>query len=231
MFSWDVVFREHSFLFASVSPHIADPFLSSDVEASCSAGVDAFVTPVSISDPSFLDFIDPPSFSHQHVPIVLPSDPITSSSPIQVSHSDQVPSSSPPVASVHPVPLRKSTRDVKPLAYLQDYARTASAPGAPYDLDQSLTYSHLEPCYHSYLLAVSSGPKEPTNFSQVVQDPLWRAAMNKEIQALDQNHTWDVTTLPPSKLPIGCKWVYKVKLKPDGSVDRFKSRLVAKGYT
>ena len=118
MFSWDVVFREHSFPFASVSPHIADPFLSSDVEASCSASVDAFVTPVSISDPSSLDFTDPPSSSHQHVPIVLPSDPITSSSLIQVSHSDQVPSSSPPVASVRPVPLRKSTRDVRPLAYL-----------------------------------------------------------------------------------------------------------------
>ena len=55
--------------------------------------------------------------------------------------------------------------------------------------------------------------------------------MDKEIQALKQNHTWDVTTLPLGKLPICCKWVYKVKLNPDGSVKRFKARLVAKGYT
>ena len=167
-----VVFHENSFPFASISPHIADPFLSSDVGASYSASVANFVTLVGISNPSSLDFTDPPSSSHQHVPIVLPSDPISSSSPIQMSHSGQVPSSSPPVASVPPVPLRKSTRDVRPPAYLQDYACIAIAPGAPYDLDQCLTYSHLEPCYHSYLLAVSSGPKEPTNFSQVVQDPL-----------------------------------------------------------
>ena len=55
--------------------------------------------------------------------------------------------------------------------------------------------------------------------------------MDREIQALEQNHTWDVTTLSPSKSPIGCKWVYKVKLNPNGIVERFKARPVAKGYT
>ena len=78
---------------------------------------------------------------------------------------------------------------------------------------------------------MGSIPQEPQNFSQAVQDPLWRAAMDKEIQALENNHTWDVTALPPSKSPIGCKWVYKVKFNPDGSVERYKARLVAKGYT
>ena len=146
-------------------------------------------------------------------------------------NSDQVPISSPPVALVPPVPLRKSTRDIRPPTYLQDDACTTIVAGAPYDLDQCLTYSHLEPCYHSYLLAVSLSPKEPASFSQAIQDPLWRAAMDKEIQALEQNHTWDVTTLPLGKSPIGCKWVYKVKLNPNGSVERFKASLVAKGYT
>ena len=37
--------------------------------------------------------------------------------------------------------------------------------------------------------------------------------------------------LPPSKVPIGCKWVYKVKLKADGSVERYKAHLVANGFT
>ena len=55
--------------------------------------------------------------------------------------------------------------------------------------------------------------------------------MDKEIQALEQTHTLELTTLPPSKTPIGCKWVYRIKLNPNGTVERYKARLVAKGYT
>lgn len=55
--------------------------------------------------------------------------------------------------------------------------------------------------------------------------------MEKEIEALLNNHTWEVVTLPPGKRPIGCKWVFKVKLKTDGTLERCKARLVAQGYT
>ena len=54
--------------------------------------------------------------------------------------------------------------------------------------------------------------------------------MNKELEALENNHTWDLTTLPPDKTPIGCKWVYKIKFQPNGTVERCKARLVARGH-
>ena len=49
--------------------------------------------------------------------------------------------------------------------------------------------------------------------------------------ALDANHTWSLTSLPPDKKPIGCRWVYKIKWHSDGTIEHFKARLVAKGYT
>ena len=53
--------------------------------------------------------------------------------------------------------------------------------------------------------------------------------MNKEIEALQDNGTWELTDLPLGKKVIGSKWVYKVKLKSDGTVERLKGRFVIHG--
>lgn len=55
--------------------------------------------------------------------------------------------------------------------------------------------------------------------------------MTTELQALENNHTWMVISLPLGRHAIGCKWVYKTKLCEDGTLERHKARLVAKGYT
>ena len=53
--------------------------------------------------------------------------------------------------------------------------------------------------------------------------------MNSELDALELNHTWEVTALPPGKNAIGCKWIYKTKYNPDGAIDRHKDRFVILG--
>ena len=72
---------------------------------------------------------------------------------------------------------------------------------------------------------------EPQSYNEANQHQEWQAAMNQELQALQNNHTWVMVDLPKGKKAIGCKWVYKIKLHADGSLQRYKARLVAKGYT
>lgn len=55
--------------------------------------------------------------------------------------------------------------------------------------------------------------------------------MSKELHALEANNTWIVVPLPDNKKVVDCKCMYKVKYLADGSLDKFKARLIAKGYT
>ena len=55
--------------------------------------------------------------------------------------------------------------------------------------------------------------------------------MKEELDALSKNHTWDLVTLSPGKFVVGCKWIYKIKTHFDGSIERYKARLIAKGFT
>ena len=54
--------------------------------------------------------------------------------------------------------------------------------------------------------------------------------MQKEYDAWIKNGTWKLVDLPLGKKPIGCKWVYKNKYKGNGSLDKHKAKLVAKGF-
>ena len=72
---------------------------------------------------------------------------------------------------------------------------------------------------------------EPQSYSEASRDPDWIEAMNVEIKALELNNTWVLTDLPKHKSAIGYRWVYKVKHRSDSSIERYKAKLVAKGYT
>jgi hypothetical protein len=141
--------------------------------------------------------------------------------------------------------LRKSDRFKNKPSYLLDYyCKMASClpqsttmvdnSGKPYPLSSFLSYDNLsspyKPSYNHFCFSISS-QLEPKFYHQAIKNPLWCEAMKAKISALEENNTWVVTDLPPNKHPIRCKWVYKVKHKSDRSVERYKDRLVAKGYT
>ena len=60
-----------------------------------------------------------------------------------------------------------------------------------------------------------------------MQYDCWQQALQEEHDALKEKHTWDIVPCPNFVKPIGCQWVYSIKLNPDGSLAHYKARLVA----
>nr|GEV93192.1 putative ribonuclease H-like domain-containing protein [Tanacetum cinerariifolium] len=80
--------------------------------------------------------------------------------------------------------------------------------------------------------AVRLCPEEiPSSFEQALKSENWKKDIDDEMKALKKNKTWDQCAPPQRKKPVGCRWIFKVKYKLDGTVKRYKSRLVAKGHT
>jgi hypothetical protein len=83
--------------------------------------------------------------------------------------------------------------------------------------------------HYAYMTRVAE-VRELESYAKAAEDANWRAAIEEEIHALAENGTWDLVDAPKGVKLIGCKWVYKIKDNTDGSINRYKARLVTKGY-
>nr|GFA15143.1 DNA-directed RNA polymerase subunit beta' [Tanacetum cinerariifolium] len=74
---------------------------------------------------------------------------------------------------------------------------------------------------------------EPTSYREAVtslEGNQWKEDIKSEIDSILQNHTWELVDLPPGCKPLGYKWIFKKKMKADGTIDKYKARLVINGY-
>jgi hypothetical protein len=72
--------------------------------------------------------------------------------------------------------------------------------------------------------------REPLNHHEALGNEKWKKAMDDEYSALLKNETWHLVLPKQGANVIDCKWVYKIKRKVDGTIDRYKVRLAAKGF-
>ncbi|KAG8955677.1 hypothetical protein FRC04_007668 [Tulasnella sp. 424] len=83
-------------------------------------------------------------------------------------------------------------------------------------------------------LSVATRPEDsPRNWKEAMARPdaeKWLDAAEKEVEALRENGTWDLVELPKGRKAIGSRWVFLIKRKSDGTIERYKGRLVAKGF-
>uniref|UniRef100_A0A8R7R8S6 Reverse transcriptase Ty1/copia-type domain-containing protein n=1 Tax=Triticum urartu TaxID=4572 RepID=A0A8R7R8S6_TRIUA len=220
-FSCDVTFVEDQ------------PFFYSDSTRSSSL--------TTLESTSFLSL--PPIFSDEFVSgqpsSVLTSDPPSShvSSPLLPVPTPKFLPSAPPLDSL---PFHYSRRPRVPSDIQSSVPLSSSPPASTIDhctgdSSQTTRYalrdrSSLEiPDRYKEDFCVGA-VYEPSTYHEAVVSPKWQVAMSDELAALECTGTWDLVPLPPGSIPITCKWVYKVKTKSDGSVERYKARLVARGF-
>nr|GFC02472.1 retrovirus-related Pol polyprotein from transposon TNT 1-94 [Tanacetum cinerariifolium] len=72
--------------------------------------------------------------------------------------------------------------------------------------------------------------QDPTRFEDALKDIKWKEAMDREIEMIEKNQTWQLVELPKDAKCIRVKWVFKTKLNERGEIENHKARLVAKGY-
>ncbi|KAL1204565.1 Retrovirus-related Pol polyprotein from transposon RE2 [Cardamine amara subsp. amara] len=89
----------------------------------------------------------------------------------------------------------------------------------------------LLPSDHQAFLGKIEQHYIPKTYEEAKGIKVWMDAVNAEKEAMDKNHTWDVRDLPPGKRAVTSRWIFTIKYHSNGEIERYKARLVARGFT
>ncbi|CAI5485781.1 unnamed protein product [Closterium sp. Naga37s-1] len=92
--------------------------------------------------------------------------------------------------------------------------------------------SDYEECAFAFFSPVEM-PGEPATLKEALESSdaeEWKKAMESELKSIEENDTFELVELPEGRTAITSKWLFKIKSDADGKIERYKSRLVAKGY-
>ena len=227
--SRDVHFQEEVFPFETSSDSVSPPALKMDLH------------------PALFD--DHNSSKSQTMEVSQTGGASNTSAEVLPVTSDSAPSQSPdPVPSQSDTDLGHGRRTKIPSVLLKPYvtysaqfkkdpidpihasppSHQQSSSKCTYPLTDFLSDHRFSPAQQTFLASVTVNV-EPRSYKEAAEIDVWCDSMDSEHGALQDNHTWTVTTLPKGKRAIASMWVYCIKYNPDGTVRRHKSRLVACG--
>ncbi|CAI7884363.1 unnamed protein product [Closterium sp. NIES-53] len=112
---------------------------------------------------------------------------------------------------------------------LRKLAKSALAGAALVGDDEESDYDE---CAFTFFSLVEM-PREPPTLKEALESndaEEWKKAMESELKSIEENGTWELVELPEGRKAITSKWLFKIKSDADGKIERYKSRLVAKGY-
>jgi hypothetical protein len=200
-------------------------------------------SPRSLVDPlSFMLFPDAPLASLS-IPRSTLSSPVFSSESLPVVPDYTV---EPQVTQIYnrhraclseaPTSLNELSSDAPSSSFSEDVP--SSPPVEPsYLIDSSLEkfVRHSQrlrrpPDYYSPSAFTTTALSDPASYRNAILHPEWQQVMAEEIAALEGTGMWDLVPYPPCAHRISCKCVYKVRTRSDGSLERYKARLIARGF-
>jgi hypothetical protein len=98
---------------------------------------------------------------------------------------------------------------------------------------RKLVERYSPPNFHSAFVLTSTDNETKSVREAVdsIEGKLWKHDMVEEMEYLHKNETWDLVKLPSGRNHVSSKWVFKKKMNASGQVEKFKARLVEKGYS
>ncbi|XP_062100539.1 uncharacterized protein LOC133806456 [Humulus lupulus] len=143
-----------------------------------------------------------------------------------ISNNEDLPSVPTSTSNAQPLTTSKAGQPLVKPPHLKDYICEYST---AHPLTNFISYDKFCPYFRNATLAAHTLP-EPSKYTQASKLHEWQLAMQNELVALIENEIWNIFSLPKGHNVIGNKWVYKIKYKSNGDVDRYNACLVAKGY-
>ncbi|KAG7547971.1 GAG-pre-integrase domain [Arabidopsis suecica] len=129
-----------------------------------------------------------------------------------------------------PIALRRSERLKFPPSNWKNTRVYYNSQAVAHPIQAVCTIAHF-PEEHQVFLGQIDQHWIPQTYEEAIQHQVWRDAIAAERQAMEHNHTWEEGELPRGKKAVTSKWVFTIKYKSNGDIERYKARLVARGFT